>query len=178
MAGSAGGVLLLAVVCVSSRGAGEVELSDGRDSDRLRQIGGLISEVAAVKHALLDIESKQERSQLAARQPSLAPSHIDSFDYPASVGGAGQIQHGEWSERSADDDRLEMIPRRAKLEQIDKLVSQDECNWPECVTRSGLAPGSDLYPGEFPRELCQSVKGTRSLFLRKLLACSTSELPP
>ena len=164
VAGLVGGLLLLAVVCLSSREAGEVVLSDGNDSDKLRQIGGLISEVAAVKHALLAIERKQQRSQLAARQPSLAPSHIDSFDYPASVGGAGQIQHGEWSQRSADDDRLEMIPRRATLQQIDKLVSQDECHWPECVTRSGLAPGSDLYPGEFPPDCANRSKGARSFF--------------
>ena len=158
-AGTAGCVLLLAAACMSSRGAAPAVALQGGGSDsqaRMRQIGGLISEVAAVKHALLAIEDKEEHSQqLAARRPALpgglpAPAHTDSFDYPASVGGVGEIQHGEWSQRSADDDRLEMIPRRAKLRQIDQLVSQDECHWPECVTRSGLAPGSDLYPGQFP----------------------------
>jgi hypothetical protein len=165
-AGAAGACLIVAAACVgmASRdgtvtAGGALLAQGGAAARKLRQLGGLISEVSAVKHALLAIEGREERGQpqqLAAGRPMLpgglpAPAHTDSFDYSASVGGASQIQHGEWSRRSGNDDRLEMIPRRSKLRQIDNLVVQDECNWPECVTRSGLAPGTDLFPGEFAR---------------------------
>lgn len=159
---AAGACLIVAAACVglASRSgtipAAGTLLAPGDAADRkLLQLGGLIGEVSAVKHALLAIAGRErgQPQQLTGGRPALsgglpAPVHTDSFDYPASVGGASQIQHGEWSRRSGNDDRLEMIPRRSKLRRIDKLVAQDACNWPECVTRSGLAPGTDLFPGE------------------------------
>ena len=64
------------------------------------------------------------------------------------------LEHGEWSHRNANDDRLNMIPDRSTLSRINAEVTSAECNFPDCVTRSGLPPGSVLYPGEICTTPC------------------------
>ena len=161
---SAAFLLVVAAVCLARpNAAASAALLLQHDvgstpSAQMRQLGGLISEVSAVKHALLAIESReishQHAQQLAGGARQLpgnlpAPVHTDSFDYEASIGHQ-PLMKGEWSHRNVNDDRLKMIPRRSTLHNIDKAVLSAECHFPDCVTRSGLPPGSVLYPGKLP----------------------------
>jgi len=156
-AAATAGLLLAAVACVTqtqSTRLAESALLEGSRSAQLRRLHGLVSEVSSVKHALLALEDKAARhtQQLAAaaeaRLPGNlpAPVHTDSFDYAASV-GQQQLMHGEWSQRDERDNRLHMIPARSHMRAIDRQVVLAECHYPECVTRSGMPPGSVLYPG-------------------------------
>jgi hypothetical protein len=150
-----GCMLVAAVACLSHYGTSDALLEAAARSraGELRRLDGLVSEVEAVKHALLGLEHRRaaarRKQQLAVRTVHRSqPAHTDSFDYSASVGHE-PLGQGEWVQRDLRDDRLEMIPGRSELRTINQKVISDECRPPDCVTRSGLPLGSVLYPGAF-----------------------------
>ncbi len=159
---AAGCLLVAAAACLARSGAPrrtdallETAAPGRASAGELRRLGGLVSEVAAVKHALLALEDRRAAARrqqlLAARTARLPghlplPAHTDSFDYGAATGHQ-RLGQGEWSRRDPQDDRLEMIPGRAALRNIDRAIVLHECRSPDCVTRSGLPPGATLYPG-------------------------------
>ena len=157
-AAAAGFMLVAAVACLSRYGTFRrpdalLEAVARSRAGELRRLDGLVSEVEAVKHALLGLEDRRaaarREQQLAVRAVHLSqPAHTDSFDYSASVGHE-PLGQGEWVQRDSRDDRLEMIPGRSELRTINQKVVADECRPPDCVTRSGLPLGSVLYPGAF-----------------------------
>ena len=165
---AAGCLLVAAAACLARSGAARrpdalletaARAPARAPAGELRRLGGLVSEVAAVKHALLALEDRRaaaRREQLLAARPARLPGHLplpaptDSFDYGAATGHQ-RLGQGEWLRRDARDDRLEMIPGRAALRNIDRAIALHECRYPDCVTRSGLPPGAVLYPGACSR---------------------------
>ena len=160
-AGAAAVFLLVAVTCLTqpdmgARSQADELMQDINTDAKLLQISGLISEVSAVKHALLSLENKEPVQRLLAEERRLSDAGrghaqtdalMDSFDYGAQVGHQ-PLMTGEWSERNPHDVHLNMVPDRELLRKINEQVKASECVFPECVTRSGLPPGSVLYPGK------------------------------